>query len=78
MWELGGGGEFVHGVLIIPNLYTMHTDQHSPSRVTELQHENSRLKAELELIREDLRNARDENMALRMDIRRLMERRFAG
>ena len=47
-------------------------------KVEQVETENRRLIAQVELLKEDLKNAREENMALRGDIRRLMERRFAG
>lgn len=50
----------------------------STARLEEVETENRRLTAQVELLKEDLKNAREENMALRVDIRRLMERRFAS
>ena len=50
---------------------------HASSAVERLTEENARLRAEIELARHDLRNVRDENIALRADIRKLMDRRMA-
>lgn len=54
------------------------SETNTTNRIEEVETENRRLRTQLELLKEDLKNARDENMSLRCDIRRLMERRFAG
>jgi hypothetical protein len=48
------------------------------SAIERLTDENVRLRAQAELALHDLRSVRDENLSLRSDIRRLMDRRLAG